>query len=53
MDSRAVEEGVDAYCVGLPRHACPYAAGSAEYLDWMRGWDEAREIDLEQPDEPH
>jgi len=33
-DSKAVEEGVDAYCLGVARDACPYDPASQEHLDW-------------------
>jgi ribosome modulation factor len=46
-DSKAVDEGVDAFCAGLPRNACPYEPGTPERSDWLRGWDEAEEIDFE------
>ena len=48
MDTRAVDEGVDAYCASIPRRACPYELGTAGYLDWMRGWDEAEAADFEE-----
>ena len=48
IDTKAVDEGVDAYCAGIPRQACPYEPGTAEYRDWTRGWDEAEEADFEE-----
>jgi hypothetical protein len=48
MDSIHVEEGVDAYCAGQPRNACPYPPGAPEHFDWTRGWDEAEQIDFEE-----
>ena len=48
MDTKAVDEGVDAFCAGLCRHACPYDPGTVEHLDWMRGWDEAEAADFEE-----
>lgn len=47
-DSKAVEDGVDAYCLGVSRNACPYAPESGEHCDWLRGWDEAEEMDFEE-----
>jgi hypothetical protein len=48
MDSIAVDEGVDAYCVGVARRACLYPPGTPEHADWTRGWDEAEEVDFEE-----
>jgi hypothetical protein len=48
MDTKAVDEGVDAFCAGIPRNACAYEPGAAEHLDWMRGWDEAEAVDFEE-----
>ena len=47
MNTRTVEEGVDAYCAGIPRNACPYQPETQDRIDWVRGWDEAEELDLE------
>jgi len=47
-DSEAVDQGVDAYCDGTQDSACPYSHGTNEYGDWMRGWNDAAQIDLEQ-----
>ena len=48
MDTRQVEEGIDAYCVGVGRNACPYERGTPEHADWLRGWDEAEELDFDE-----
>jgi ribosome modulation factor len=48
MDPELVDEGVDAYCAGIPRAHCPYPAGSSEHDDWLHGWDEASRIDQEE-----
>jgi ribosome modulation factor len=48
MDNNAVDEGVDAYCEGIPRDACPYDAGTQDHFDWLRGWDKAEELDFEE-----
>src|SRR5262245_11182158 len=47
-DSPAFGEGLDAYCRGVPRAACPYAPGAPQHDDWLRGWDEAEAIDFEE-----
>ena len=47
MDTRYIDEGVDAFCAGISRNACPYPLGSDEQRDWLRGWDEAEELDFE------
>ena len=47
MDTRTVEEGVDAYRAAIPRKACPYEPETQDHIDWVRGWDEAEELDLE------
>ena len=45
-DSKTVEEeGIDAYCLGIPRFSCPYRPDTTEYRDWMRGWDDAERLD--------
>ena len=46
-ERETVDEGIDAYCQGVGRSACPYALGTPEHCDWLRGWDEAEEIDFE------
>ena len=46
--TKPVEQGIDAYCKGVPRSACPYAPGTPEHRDWLCGWDEAAEIDREE-----
>ena len=46
-ESNAVDEGIDAYCQSVSRNACPYAPGTREREDWLRGWDEAEELDFE------
>jgi hypothetical protein len=33
-------EGMDSYLRELPREDCPYASGSAEWVAWLRGWDQ-------------
>jgi ribosome modulation factor len=48
VDMEHVDEGVDAYCIGTPRHGCPYEPGTQEHHDWLRGWDEAEEVDFEE-----
>jgi len=48
MDSKAVDEGVDAYCAGIPRNACPYQSGTQDHIDWLGGWDKAEELDFEE-----
>ena len=47
-DSNAVDEGIDAYCQSVSRNACPYAPGTREREDWLRGWDEAEELDFQE-----
>jgi len=42
------DEGIDAYCAYLGRNACPYQPGTSEGDEWLRGWDEAEEIDFEE-----
>ncbi|MFI0849307.1 Rmf/CrpP family protein [Mesorhizobium sp. IMUNJ 23232] len=42
-----IDEGTDAYCARTPRSACPYEPNTNEHRDWLRGWDGAEEIDLE------
>lgn len=46
-DNSAFDEGLDAYCLRIPRNACPHAPGTPEHHDWLRGWDEAEAIDRE------
>jgi ribosome modulation factor len=46
-ESKAVDEGIDAYCCGVSRNACPYKPGTPERDDWLHGWDEAEAIDFE------
>ena len=41
-----IEEGVDAYCSGQTRTACPYEPGTNEHSQWTRGWYEAEDVDL-------
>jgi hypothetical protein len=38
--TKAVDQGIDACCQGVLRSACPYAPGTREHRDWLRGWDE-------------
>jgi ribosome modulation factor len=47
-DSKTIDEGIDAYCAGIPRSACPYKPDTPEHTDWLSGWDEAEAIDFEQ-----
>ena len=46
--TKPVDEGIDAYCKGVPRSACPYAPGTPQHRDWLCGWDEAEEIDRDE-----
>ena len=48
MDTKAVEEGVDAYRAGIPRDAGPYDAGTPDHMDWLRGWEKAEEMEFEE-----
>jgi ribosome modulation factor len=48
METKAVNEGVNAYRAGIPRDACPYDGGTQDHIDWLRGWDKAEELDFEQ-----
>ena len=52
-ESKAVEEGIDAYCLGVPRHACPYPPSTKAYYDWLVGWDEAEAIEFEEEKNQH
>ena len=52
-DSPTFDEGLDAYCVGASRSACPYLPETPERQDWLRGWDEAEAIDFEDRWDPH
>ena len=45
--SKAFDEGMDAYFAGLAPHLCPYEQGSQECSDWVRGWKEADRLDRE------
>ena len=47
LSSEAIDEGIDAYCTGVPRGACPYRPSIKAYYDWLTGWDEAEAIDFE------
>ena len=47
-DDTAIDEGIDAYCMGVGRSACPHKPGSQRHRDWLLGWDEAEAIDFEQ-----
>ena len=47
QDRKTVDEGVDAFCSGVSRNACPYGPDTLERVDWLRGWDEAEAIDFE------
>jgi hypothetical protein len=42
------DEGVDAYCLGMTRSACPYPAWKPQRYAWLLRWDEAKEIDEEE-----
>ena len=46
--TKPVDEGIDAYCRGVPRSDCPYAPGTPEHRDWLCGWDEAEALDFEE-----
>ncbi|WP_371818671.1 Rmf/CrpP family protein [Aminobacter sp. MDW-2] len=46
----AKTEGLDAYCRGIARDACPYCTQSDIGKAWLRGWDDAAWIDLEESD---
>ena len=48
LTSKAVDEGIDAYCTDVPRGDCPYRPWVKEYYDWLSGWDEAEAIDFEE-----
>jgi len=52
-NTKPVDEGIDAYCQGVPRSACPYAPGTPEHRDWLYGWDEAEALDFEEYGERH
>jgi ribosome modulation factor len=52
LSSKALDEGIDAYCLGVPRGACPYRPSTKEYYDWLIGWDEAEELDFEETKDP-
>lgn len=41
-------EGVDAYCLGIPRGHCPYVEHTPEAFAWLRGWDECAESDKDE-----
>ena len=43
--SVAYTEGLHAQAQGEGRNACPYAEGSSEREDWLKGWDAAAELD--------
>ena len=45
------DEGVDAYCFGLPRTSCPYPPWRYQRYEWLRGWDWAKDADEEDEDE--
>ena len=36
--TKPVDEGIDAFCQGIPRAACPYAPGTPKHRDWLCGW---------------
>ena len=46
-DSQACEEGFDAFIAGVSRFACPYRPSVKVYYDWLIGWDDAKQADLE------
>ena len=48
MDSDEVDEGADAYCAAVSRRDCPHPLGTQDRIDWLRGWDEAEEIDFQE-----
>jgi ribosome modulation factor len=52
-DNPTFDEGLDAYCVGASRNACPYLPETPEHDDWLRGWDEAEALDFEDRKDPH
>jgi ribosome modulation factor len=52
LDTKAIEEGIDAYCQGVRREACPYPAATREHHDWLMGWEEAAKIDREDHPNP-
>ena len=45
--SKAFNEGMDAYFAGLAPHLGPYEQGSQEAADWFQGWKEADRLDHE------
>jgi len=45
--SKAFNEGMDAYFAGLAPHLSPYEEGSQDWSDWVRGWKEADRLDRE------
>jgi len=45
--SKAFNEGMDAYFAGLAPHLCPYEEGTQDCADWVRGWKEADRLDRE------
>ncbi|WP_353839177.1 Rmf/CrpP family protein [Mesorhizobium sp.] len=42
------DEGIDAYCLKLPRSACPYPLLTKKRRSWLQGWDEPKGIDEEE-----
>jgi ribosome modulation factor len=48
MDTKAVEEGTEAYSAAIPRDACPYPPGTQDHVDWLRGWEKAEEMEFEE-----
>ena len=51
-NSKAIDEGFDAFRAGVPRAACPYRDWSLEYFQWLVGWDQAEEADFEEEKKP-
>lgn len=45
MKDPFVEEGVSAFLDGSDKSDCPYAEGSDGQSGWLRGWNEAEELD--------
>ena len=52
MNRNCKIEGARAFAQSVARHACPYAAGSMEFEDWMDGWAQQKASD-ERSNEAH
>lgn len=48
----AYVRGGEAFVAGLPREACPFAEDASDRQEWLDGWDEAKQHEIDNRDPP-